>query len=141
MASRMFRFCAWGAFLFGLSLSVAPLSQAQAVPGESDAYAAILAQQAIEPRLESITGYLKSLTPTAENRQRLGTLFVQLGGDDFALRELAMRQLIAMPIIPATELAAATDSEESEIHLRAGQIIAARANGNASSSVAVACFR
>jgi len=140
MSNRMFRSWACGGILFALSL-LAPRSQAQGVPPETDAYAAILRQQAIEPRLESITGYLKGLSPTAENKKHLTALFMQLGGDDFARRELAMRQLIAMPVIGANDLATAIDSDESEIHLRAQQVAAARTNGNASSSVAVACFR
>lgn len=101
----------------------------------------ILAQQGIEPKSQSIVGYLNALPPTSQNHQHLLGLFDQLASGDFARRELAMRQLIALPVISEKDLTDAADGGACEIQLRISQIIDARSKGNCSSSVAVACFR
>jgi hypothetical protein len=108
----------------------------------TDPYVSVLTEQAITPDVNGIVTYLRGLTPTPQNRKLVRSLIVQLGSMDFARRELAARQLIAMPVVPPEELtAAAADGDDAETRLRAQQVMAARAAGNASSSVAVACFR
>lgn len=139
MSSRMFRFYAGGVLFAALSMSFS--SQAQPAPPQSDAYSTVLAPLGIEPQFDSISTYLKTLSPTPENHRQLLSLFIQLGGNDFTNREIAMRRLIAMPVIDQKDLKQALDIDESEIHLRAQQVAAARASNNASASVAVACFR
>jgi hypothetical protein len=117
-------------------------SAAHAPQDAGDPYAAILAEQAIEPSAAGIIAYLQGLTPTDQNRRLVRSLVLQLGSTRFARRELAARQLVAMPVVPVDVLrAAAEEGGDAETQLRARQVIAARAAGNASSSVAVACFR
>ena len=72
----------------------------------ADPYAAILAEHAISPDVDGIVAYLRGLTPTPENRTRIRTLIGRLDSLDFAARELAARQLIAMPVVPADDLRA-----------------------------------
>lgn len=139
MSSRMFRWYGFGVLV--LALSVGCLVHAQPNPPQNDAYSDILARQGVEPGLASITGYLHGLSPTPENHRRLMALFAQLGGDDFAMREVAMRRLIAMPVIAENDIKAAIESDEGEVHLRAEQVATSRKAGNASAAVAVACFR
>jgi hypothetical protein len=126
-------------------LAVTGTQAAATTPAASDAadpYAAILAEHGITPDAAGIVGYLKGLTPAPENRKRVRTLIARLGDMDFAARELAARQLTAMPVVTADDLrAAAEDGDDAETRLRAAEVIAARASGNPSSSVAVACFR
>jgi hypothetical protein len=140
MDCRMFRFRMWGIVFFA-SIGAMPSSRAQVLPPDTDGYASILAQQAIEPELPAITNYLKTLTPSDANHKVINSLILQLGSDDFVRRELATRQLISLPVISDRDLLAAIDNPDAEIRLRAGQILTARAAGNASSSVAIACFR
>lgn len=132
------------AILFAACLAISPHADATA-PVHSDAadpYAAILAEHAISPDLDGIVAYLRGLTPTPENRKLVRTLIGRLDSLDFAARELAARQLIAMPLVPADDLRlAAEEGDDGETRLRAAQVIAARASGNPSASVAVACFR
>jgi outer membrane protein assembly factor BamB len=114
---------------------------AAAAPSDTDPYSAILAEQAIQPELTGIVGYLKGLGPSPENRKLIDSLILQLGHADFAKRELAVRQLVALPVVPVDDLRDAAGSEDGEIRLRAQQVLAARSAGNASSAVAIACFR
>src|SRR3954466_4823549 len=72
--------------------------------GDRDPYLSILAEQAIEPELPGIVSYLNGLRPSAANRKLVTSLIVQLGDADFARRELAVRQLVALPVVPADEL-------------------------------------
>ena len=134
------------AILFAACVAVAsPHARATAPQHASDPadpYAAILAEHAIAPDVDGIVGYLRGLTPTPENRTLVHTLIARLDSLDFAARELAARQLIAMPVVPADDLRlAAEEGDDSETRIRAAQVIAARASGNPSASVAVACFR
>ncbi|HEY7116844.1 MAG TPA: HEAT repeat domain-containing protein [Tepidisphaeraceae bacterium] len=124
-------------------LGLATVAAQAAPPEAADPYAAILADQAIDPDLHGVVAYLKALPPSDDNRGLIASLILQLGSQDFARRELAARQLIAMPVVPVEDLRAATadDDGDAEVRLRAQQVLAARAAGNASSSVAVACFR
>jgi hypothetical protein len=108
---------------------------------ESDPYLSILAEQAIEPELSGIVGYLSGLRPSGANRKLITSLIVQLGHEDFARRELAVRQLVALPVVPADELREAADGEDGEVRLRARQVLAERSAHNGSAAVAVACFR
>jgi len=131
------------AILFVACVASGPRALATAPPCDAaDPYAAILAEQAIAPDLDGIVAYLRGLTPTPANRKLVRTLIGRLDNLDFAARELAARQLIAMPVVPPDDLrAAAEDGVDSETRVRAAQVIAARAAGNPSSTVAVACFR
>jgi hypothetical protein len=108
---------------------------------DSDPYVSILAEQAIEPELPGIVSYLNGLRPSAANRKLVTSLIVQLGDTDFARRELAVRQLVALPVVPAEDLRDATEGEDGEVRLRARQVLAERSIRNGSSAVAVACFR
>lgn len=118
---------------------IAPVALGQAQP--SDPYIAVLAEQAILPQSDSIVAYLRTLPPSDENRRQIRLCIAQLSAADYAKRELAARQLVAMPIVPIEELRDASQSDDAEIRYRAQNIMAARSMGNASSSVAVACFR
>jgi len=131
--------------LFSFCL-LTPAARSAAAPpdgGASDPYTAILAEQAIAPDLPAIVKYLGSLPPSDDNRRHIAQLVAQLGHDDFGRRELATRQLVALPVVPVELLRAAADNvdEPTELRLRARSVIAQRAAGNASSTVAVACFR
>jgi hypothetical protein len=134
--------CAAGLLLIGsLALPPTPAAAGNA-PSDNDPYIAILAEQDIEPELPGIVAYLQNLRPSDTNRRLIASLIAQLGHDDYEKRELAARQLIALPVVPAADLRdAADDGVEGEVSLRAKQVLAARAAGNASTSVAVACFR
>jgi hypothetical protein len=124
------------------ALAAQPAVAAPPPPPDGDPYAGGLAQQEIVPDLEGIVGYLKTLRPSPENRKVIASLIRQLGDDSFARRELAMRQLIALPVVPVEDLRRAADSGGGgELCLRARHVIVARSAGNASSAVAVACFR
>jgi hypothetical protein len=118
-----------------------PERQASPPAVEADPYAAILAQQAIDPSRDAIVAYLQSLRPSEENRQFIAARIAELGSDHFERRELATRQLIALPVLPADDLRLAIEADGGEIGLRAQQVLAARSAGNPSASVAVACFR
>ncbi|MDB5322988.1 MAG: hypothetical protein JWN40_4619, partial [Phycisphaerales bacterium] len=137
----------WGVVVGGVLLVSAfgflplPATAATPTPPESDPYLSILAEQAIEPELSGIVGYLSGLRPSSANRKLIGSLIVQLGHEDFARRELAVRQLVALPVVPADELLEAADGEDGEVRLRARQVLAERSAHNGSAAVAVACFR
>jgi len=101
----------------------------------------VLADQAIKPDKEGLIGYLRSIQQTPRNRRSISLIIARLGSADFTDRELAQRQLIALPVIAPEDLLAAMESEQSEVRVRVAEVLEARSLQNGSPSVAVACFR
>ncbi len=110
-------------------------------PPPRDPYAALLAEQSIKADAPGLIAYLRGVRPSADNQKLIASLIVQLGADDFQRRELAQRQLIALPRVPGEILREAAEGDDAELKARAQWVLAARAGGNTSSSVAVACFK
>src|SRR5258706_12635308 len=118
-------------------LFVPPASAAMPVAAENDPFLSILAEQAIEPELSGIVGYLSGLRPSNANRKLITSLIVQLGDVDFARRELAVRQLVALPVVPADELREAAEGEDGEVRFRARQGVAEGSAHNGSAAAVV----
>jgi hypothetical protein len=129
-------------FLKGFVCGVALVALGSAARGqENDPYVAVLARESVEPELPGMVGYLRGLKPSEADRARISSLVMQLGSRDFVRREGAMRELIALPVVPVEELRAAVDGADQEARLRAMQVMSARSVGNNTSAAAVACFR
>jgi hypothetical protein len=84
----------------------------------ADLYLAQLAKYDLQPTAESLSGYLRSLTPSPEQQQALQRLIVQLGDDDYQQRETAMRSLLRQTGVREL-LAQAIAGDDPEIRWRA----------------------
>ena len=105
-------------------------------PGEKpyNPYDKLLADANLTPTRESLTGYLQSLIPTSQEQARrdevAAALIARLGDANFAQREAAMRELIAMPEVPRAKLQAAIESDDPEIRWRAELVLKATERPN-----------
>jgi len=118
-----------------------PPNDAEIAPAPQDPYAQLLAEQAISSDKTGLIAYLRTLQPTVRNRRNVSLLIARLGSTDFADRELAQRQLTALPVITPDDLLSAVASDQPEIGARAAEVLQARSLQNGAPSVAVACFK
>lgn len=116
-----------GLFLTLLIGSVIGASYLPAAAAEDDIYLEQLTKYGIEPTAESITAYLKSLTPSAEHQQVLQKLIGQLGNDSYLTREAATKELVRQPAGLNDLLAAAISGSDPEIRWRA-KLVAEQTN-------------
>lgn len=89
------------------------------VHGQDEIYVQHLSRYGIEPTAESIAGYLKSLSPSDDQKQTLQKLIGQLGDDSYAAREAATRELVRQPSGLNELLAAAIAGDNPEVRWRA----------------------
>ncbi|WP_254513174.1 outer membrane protein assembly factor BamB family protein [Anatilimnocola floriformis] len=90
-----------------------------AVYGEDDIYVQHLAKYGVEPTAESIAAYLKSLTPSTDQKQTLQKLIGKLDDESYATREAATRELVRQPSGLNELLAAAIAGGNPEVRWRA----------------------
>lgn len=86
-------------------------------------YAATLAEYNIKPNSAELREYLKKLHPSEQQLLETQRLIKLLGADAFTDRELAMKQLMSMPIPPSETLQAAAQHEAPEVRWRAKKIL------------------
>lgn len=84
---------------------------------ESDAR--LLREHDIEPTLDSITKYLRSIQPSADHRERCQELIEQLGHPSFAKRKAAQAELIRLRFMDFKLLEQAMNSTDTEVRMRA----------------------
>jgi hypothetical protein len=96
---------------------------ATALPAQDAPHVARLEQYGLLPTSESLTGYLASLTPTAERKAELARFVWQLGDSQFARREEASRFLASQVGGVVEVLKEATQHEDAEIRWRAKEVL------------------
>lgn len=114
------RGCWWAALLCGTLAAAWLGAKANA---QEDPYRVQLAKYDLQPTANSLGEYLRSLNPSAEQRQVISKLIAQLGDEDFAQREAAMKTL-QRQTTAAELLATAMAGEDPEIRWRAQRIAA-----------------
>ena len=114
------------AMLLALAVSLAAWSNE---PSEApyNPYAKLLADANIEPQLADLTSYLHALVPSEQERAardaKVVALIAQLGNPNFALREAAMRDLVALPDLPQDKLRNAAESDDPEVRWRSELVL------------------
>lgn len=86
-------------------------------------YAAILAEYDIKPNSAELREYLKKLHPSEQQLLETRRLIKLLGAEAFTDRELAMKQLMSMPVPPSETLREAARREAPEVRWRAKKIL------------------
>jgi outer membrane protein assembly factor BamB len=105
--------------LLGSMLSLLLFGAFSLVRADDDIYVQQLAKYGIEPTADSISAYLKSLTPSSEQQQSLQKLIGQLGDESYTAREAATRELVRQPSGLSELLAAAISGSDVEVRWRA----------------------
>lgn len=111
--------------LIAAALCVSVVQAADDTPAVST-----LRQHGIDPTVESMAIYLRSLHPGEDARAEMASLVKQLGDDDFLVREAAMKHLLRLPVVAYDLLQKAVDGEDLEIRWRAS-LIQRQADGRA----------
>ena len=90
---------------------------------DSPVHVSLLAQHGIEPDVESIRVYLRSLHPGSDAWKTAAVLIERLGDDDFYQRERAMSELIRMPVIAPEQLRQVEKDDDPEVRWRASHVL------------------
>lgn len=83
-----------------------------------DAGSAFLDDFGVPSDTASLLGYVQAMGSAQSSQTIASRLLDKLGHEDFAVRERATRQLIALPHVPANLLDAAARSSDPEVRLR-----------------------
>ena len=90
---------------------------------EYSPYEVTLREHGVEPSVEGLRRYLRQLHPDEARRTEALRLIEQLGNERLADRELAMKQLIALPLPPIQMLREFAQHPDPEIRWRAIKIL------------------
>lgn len=110
--------------LAGLTLcALWAVSDASAFAQDNTPQVQRLAEFSLAPTTESLSGYLSSLVPTAEQKQQLQQLVTQLGDEEYARREQASLLLTRQVAGVGEVLSLAIAGDDYEIRWRAKRVL------------------